>query len=104
MGLSFGAWSSGGNGSLQLKTLGFSAPTDGAFFHSIRSTSGGRIFLLSGAPQIYELCYSSSEGWFRSKCRLVRHCVGLGWTERDRTGPKGLTRNEQEIACPEHLV
>eukprot|EP00435_Cladocopium_sp_Y103_P044598 s2216_g12.t1 len=83
VGLTFGAWSNGGTcgpkgGRLQLKTLGFSAPTDGAFFHSIRSTSGGRIFLLSGAPQIYELCYSSSEGWFRSKCRLVRHCVGLG--------------------------
>ena len=71
-----GAWS---GSRLQLKTLGFSAPTDGAFFHSIRSTAGGRIFLLSGAPQIYELCYGS-EGWFRSKCRLLRHSVGLGGT------------------------
>ena len=78
VGLTFRAWGSLAYGNLQLNTLGFSAPTDGAFFHSIRSTCGGRIFLLSGAPHIYELAYSSKEGWFRSKCRLVRHFVGLG--------------------------
>ena len=76
---------------LQMSTQrGYSAPTDGAFFHSIRSTPGGRIFLLSGAPHVYELTYSAREGWFRSKCRLVRHFIGLGWQGRiflDWSGP-----------------
>ena len=70
-----------GRPSLQVVTNlseGYSTSTDGAVFHSIVATPAGRIFLLSGAPHVYELRYSAQEGWFRSKCRLIRHTVGLG--------------------------
>ena len=64
--------------SLQFVPLqGFRAFCEGALFHSIHSSSGGRIFLLSGAPHIHELICSQT-AWYRSKCRLVRHSVGQG--------------------------
>ena len=78
--------------SLQMTTQrGYRCPTDGAFFHSIRSTPGGRIFLLSGAPHVYELTYSAREGWFRSKCRLVRHFIGLGRLGKGFLWSQGLS-------------
>ncbi|CAE7580561.1 NUP155 [Symbiodinium sp. KB8] len=64
---------------------GFRALSEGALFHSIHSSPGGRIFLLSGAPHIYELLCSQA-GWYRAKCRLVRHCVGPGWWKSPKPG------------------
>ena len=67
--------------SLQFVPLqGFRAPCKGALFHSIHSSPGGRIFLLSGAPHIHELVCSET-AWYRLKCRLVRHYVGRGDSE-----------------------
>lgn len=63
---------------------GFRALCEGALFHSIHSSPGGRIFLLSGAPHIYELV--CSHGWYRAKCRLVRHSVGPGWWKSPKPG------------------
>ena len=54
-----------------LPLQGCSAASQGALFHSMKSTAG-RIFLLSGAPYLWELRCESS--WLRpKKCRLVRH-------------------------------
>mmetsp|Transcript_67504 Transcript_67504/g.162009 ORF Transcript_67504/g.162009 Transcript_67504/m.162009 type:complete len:1395 (+) Transcript_67504:62-4246(+) len=55
---------------------GYTAPTHGAIFHRICHCQDGRIFLLCGAPQVYELAYSTEAGWFHAKCRLVRHNLG----------------------------
>eukprot|EP00435_Cladocopium_sp_Y103_P040957 s224_g11.t1 len=82
-----------------LQLEGYSARCEGALFHlirrfdsvgglmrevlSIRHTSDGHILLASGAPQVYELAYSQSAGWFTSKCRLIRHAGGLQARLRD---------------------
>ena len=61
---------SGGPG-LRLAPLeGYIVPTEGAIFHCIRCSLDGHIFLLCGAPQVYELAYESEAGWFHPKCRL----------------------------------
>mmetsp|Transcript_35069 Transcript_35069/g.64910 ORF Transcript_35069/g.64910 Transcript_35069/m.64910 type:complete len:1460 (+) Transcript_35069:1-4380(+) len=56
---------------------GYNVPVEGALFHCIRHNQDGNIFLLCGAPQVYELAYSRTSGLFHPKCRLVRH--SLGW-------------------------
>eukprot|EP00913_Durusdinium_trenchii_P031326 g29333.t1 len=66
-----------------LQLEGYSARCDGALFHLIRHTPDGHILLASGAPQVYELAYSSSAGWFTCKCRLIRHAGGLQARLRD---------------------
>eukprot|EP00434_Breviolum_minutum_P005511 symbB.v1.2.004858.t1/scaffold280.1/size241228/8 len=66
-----------------LQLEGYSARCEGALFHLIRHTSDGHILLTSGAPQVFELAYSQSSGWFTSKCRLIRHAGGLQSRLRD---------------------
>ena len=84
---------------------GFRALCEGALFHSIHSSPGGRIFLLSGAPHIYELV--CSHGWYRAKCRLVRHSVGPGaWAAGTRLGWANGFRGSSErlVASVSRLV
>lgn len=71
-------------GSLRLVSLeGYSVRTDGAIFHCISHTQEGHILLVCGAPQVYELVYSKSPGWFHNKCRLIRHATGFWSRMRD---------------------
>lgn len=62
---------------IQLVALdGYVTKTNGAIFHTIRHDAKGHIFLLCGAPQVFELAYSRTRGWFHRKCRLIRHFIG----------------------------
>eukprot|EP00931_Biecheleriopsis_adriatica_P051801 TRINITY_DN30080_c0_g2_i1.p1 TRINITY_DN30080_c0_g2~~TRINITY_DN30080_c0_g2_i1.p1 ORF type:complete len:1562 (+),score=376.64 TRINITY_DN30080_c0_g2_i1:25-4710(+) len=72
------------DGHLRLMQLaGYSARTDGALFHIVRHTGDAHILLACGAPQVYELAYSRTAGWFSSKCRLIRHVGGFTARVRD---------------------
>eukprot|EP00927_Polykrikos_kofoidii_P021241 TRINITY_DN20172_c0_g1_i1.p1 TRINITY_DN20172_c0_g1~~TRINITY_DN20172_c0_g1_i1.p1 ORF type:complete len:1524 (+),score=285.00 TRINITY_DN20172_c0_g1_i1:48-4574(+) len=63
---------------------GYSASTEGAFFHCIRHASsatedgGDQIFLVCGTSYLYELVYTATPGWLRPRCRLVRHAADAG--------------------------
>lgn len=55
---------------------GFVAHCDGALFHCVRSTPEGRIFLISGSPQLHELVCYPTAGWLHGRCQLVKHNLG----------------------------
>eukprot|EP00928_Gymnodinium_smaydae_P038240 TRINITY_DN26417_c0_g1_i2.p1 TRINITY_DN26417_c0_g1~~TRINITY_DN26417_c0_g1_i2.p1 ORF type:complete len:1372 (+),score=250.71 TRINITY_DN26417_c0_g1_i2:35-4117(+) len=64
---------------------GYSVPVDGFHFHRIRQTGSGRIFLVSGSPRLFELCYAPCATWTRPKCWLAQYSAAsapwLPWTQ-----------------------
>ncbi|WFD33810.1 hypothetical protein MCUN1_000630 [Malassezia cuniculi] len=55
---------------LRLYETGMSAATNGVALRSISGTTGGRIFGVGSDQSVYEVIYSSSEGWFTPRCYL----------------------------------
>ena len=55
----------------------YTIPTDGVTMTCITSTESGRIFLGGRDGHLYELLYTTGNGW-QSRCRKLCHTGGLG--------------------------
>lgn len=68
-----------GKGDLSLQPLPlYTVPSDNVVMTAVASTSNGRLFLGGGDGNLYEILYSTGDGWREKRCRKVCHTVGLG--------------------------
>lgn len=68
-----------GKGDLSLQPLPlYTVPSDNVVMTAVASTSNGRLFLGGGDGNLYEILYSTGDGWREKRCRKICHTVGLG--------------------------